>query len=225
MFARAAFRPTRNPKKLCEIRGNQKDAAPGAGKAGPEQPTRPDFTADDQAHPPSFPGHTGCAALGRFRKGLPRSSCPADARPLALPFDRRRANGAFGGRPAHGMVQSRAKRPGILGRDRCQYRRADWAPFAFISGSSPGFRACRRAYTEYNAGRHFRGREGRPESLVDTWPLKRLIAKEVTPELMAQISRAITNAARPPCSLQPQNLDAQRGVVWNMGARDRGERR
>ena len=55
-----------------------------------------------------------------------------------------------------------------------------------------------------------------PESLVDTWPLKRLIAKEVTPELLAQVAEAHKAGRR--LFVATTNLDAQRGVVWNMGA-------
>ena len=55
-----------------------------------------------------------------------------------------------------------------------------------------------------------------PESLVDTWPLKRLIAKEVTPELLAKIAEAHKAGRR--LFVATTNLDAQRGVVWNMGA-------
>ena len=55
-----------------------------------------------------------------------------------------------------------------------------------------------------------------PESLVDTWPLKRLIAKEVTPELLAQVADAHKQGRR--LFVATTNLDAERGVVWNMGA-------
>jgi hypothetical protein len=55
-----------------------------------------------------------------------------------------------------------------------------------------------------------------PESLVDTWPLKRLIAKEVTPELLAAVAEAHRAGRR--LFVTTTNLDAARGVVWNMGA-------
>ena len=87
------------------------------------------------------------------------------------------------------------------------------APYAFIGSSQdPGLK---RAYTEYNAGDIFEDVKT-PESLVDTWPLKRLIDKEVTPELLAQVAEAYKGGRR--LFVATTNLDAQRGVIWNMGA-------
>ena len=87
------------------------------------------------------------------------------------------------------------------------------APYAFVGSSQdPGLK---RAYTEYNAGDIFEDVKT-PESLVDTWPLKRLIAKEVTPELLAQVAEAHKSGRR--LFIATTNLDAQRGMVWNMGA-------
>jgi hypothetical protein len=73
----------------------------------------------------------------------------------------------------------------------------------------------RRAYTEYNAGDIFEDVKT-PESLVDTWPLKRLIAKEVTPDLLAAVAEGHRAGRR--LFIATTNLDAARGVVWNMGA-------
>jgi hypothetical protein len=87
------------------------------------------------------------------------------------------------------------------------------APYAFIGSSQDA--GLKRAYTEYNAGDIFEDTKT-PESLVDTWPLKRLIAKEVTPELLAQVAEAHKRGRR--LLIATTNLDAQRGVVWNMGA-------
>ena len=87
------------------------------------------------------------------------------------------------------------------------------APYAFVGASQdPGLK---RAYTEYNAGDIFEDTKT-PESLVDTWPLKRLIAKEVTPELLAQVAEGHKKGRR--LFVATTNLDAQRAVVWNMGA-------
>ena len=87
------------------------------------------------------------------------------------------------------------------------------APYAFVGSSQDG--GLKRAYTEYNAGDIFEDVKT-PESLVDTWPLKRLIAKEVTAELLAQVAEAHKRGRR--LFVVTTNLDAQRGTVWNMGA-------
>jgi hypothetical protein len=87
------------------------------------------------------------------------------------------------------------------------------APFAFIGPARDD--GLKRAYTEYNAGDIFEDVKT-PESLVDTWPLKRLIAREVTPELLAQVAEAHRQGRR--LLIATTNLDAQRGVIWNMGA-------
>ena len=87
------------------------------------------------------------------------------------------------------------------------------APYAFVGASQDG--GLKRAYTEYNAGDIFEDVKT-PESLVDTWPLKRLIAKEVTAELLAQVAEAHKRGRR--LFVVTTNLDAQRGAAWNMGA-------
>jgi hypothetical protein len=87
------------------------------------------------------------------------------------------------------------------------------APYAFVGSAQDA--GLKRAYTEYNAGDIFEDVKT-PESLVDTWPLKRLIAKEVTPELLAQVAEQHKRGRR--LFVATTNLDAQRGVLWNMGA-------
>jgi predicted acylesterase/phospholipase RssA len=75
--------------------------------------------------------------------------------------------------------------------------------------------ALQEAYTSINAGDIFEIR-ATPESLVDTWPLERLIEKHVTPELLYDV------AAQHRCGRRlfvvTTNLDAGRAVAWNMGA-------
>jgi len=54
-----------------------------------------------------------------------------------------------------------------------------------------------------------------PESLTDTWPLKELISKRVTPELLADVAAEYRKGRR--LFVMTTNLDAGRTVVWNMG--------
>jgi predicted acylesterase/phospholipase RssA len=87
------------------------------------------------------------------------------------------------------------------------------APFAFAGAHYDD--ALKKAYTTVTAADVFEaGRSG--ESFVDSWPLRDLIAKEITPELMADIAAAHRNGRR--LFVLTTNLDAERSVVWNMGA-------
>ncbi|HTV36894.1 MAG TPA: patatin-like phospholipase family protein [Xanthobacteraceae bacterium] len=87
------------------------------------------------------------------------------------------------------------------------------APFAF---AGPHYdNALRDAFTKITAADIFEV-GGTPESFVDTWPLKDLIAKEVTPALLADI--AVQYRAGRRLFVVTTNLDTERSVVWNMGA-------
>jgi hypothetical protein len=173
-----------------------------------ETPTRPDFTAEDQAAA-SIPGVPDARFWSDseqdFLKVLPATPGPW----LALSTGG--GDGAFGAGLLTGWSQS-GKRPEfsvVTGVSTGSLM----APFAFIGPSRDD--GLKRAYTEYNAGDIFEDVKT-PESLVDTWPLKRLIAREVTPELLAQVAEAHRQGRR--LLIATTNLDAQRGVIWNMGA-------
>jgi len=192
---------------------NPKSCAPYAKPAEeaakqPEQPSRPDFTADDQAAAiiPGIPDARFWADSEKdFLAALPTTPGPW----LALSTGG--GDGAFGAGLLNGWSES-GKRPEFSVVTGVSTG-ALMAPYAFIGSSQdPGLK---RAYTEYNAGDIFEDIKT-PESLVDTWPLKRLIAREVTPELLAQVAEAYKKGRR--LFVATTNLDAQRGVVWNMGA-------
>ena len=174
----------------------------------PEQPSRPDFTAEDQAAAiiPGVPDARFWADSEKdFLAALPTTPGPW----LALSTGG--GDGAFGAGLLNGWSET-GKRPEfsvVTGVSTGSLM----APYAFIGPSQDA--GLKRAYTEYNAGDIFEDTKT-PESLVDTWPLKRLIAKEVTPELLAQIAEAHKRGRR--LFVATTNLDAQRGVVWNMGA-------
>ena len=193
-----------NPRTCARF---QKPAAAEPAKQ-PEQPTRPDFTADDQAAAviPGIPDARFWADSEKdFLAALPTTPGPW----LALSTGG--GDGAFGAGLLNGWSES-GKRPEFSVVTGVSTG-ALMAPYAFIGSSQdPGLK---RAYTEYNAGDIFEDVKT-PESLVDTWPLKRLITKEVTPELLAQVAEAYKRGRR--LFVATTNLDAQRGVVWNMGA-------
>jgi len=174
----------------------------------PEQPSRPDFTAVDQAAAiiPGVPDARFWADSEKdFLAALPAAPGPW----LALSTGG--GDGAFGAGLLNGWSET-GKRPEfsvVTGVSTGSLM----APYAFIGPSQDA--GLKRAYTEYNAGDIFEDTKT-PESLVDTWPLKRLIAKEVTSELLAQVAEGHKRGRR--LFVATTNLDAQRGVVWNMGA-------
>ena len=56
----------------------------------------------------------------------------------------------------------------------------------------------------------------RSDALVDTWPLRDLLKKRVTPELLADI--AIEHKKGRRLFVVTADLDSERPVIWNMGA-------
>jgi len=87
------------------------------------------------------------------------------------------------------------------------------APFIFAGPHYDD--ALRAAYTKITAADVFEvGSTG--ESFVDSWPLKDLIAKQITPALLADIAAGHRSGRR--LFVVTTDLDAERSVVWNMGA-------
>jgi hypothetical protein len=194
-----------NPKSCANF---TKAAAPAEPVKQAETPSRPDFTADDQAAA-TIPGVPDARFWADSEKDF-LAALPATPGPW-LVLSTGGGDGAFGAGLLTGWSES-GKRPAFSVVSGVSTG-ALMAPFAFIGSSQDS--GLRRSYTEYNAGDIFEDVKT-PESLVDTWPLKRLIAKEVTPELLAQVAEAHKAGRR--LLIATTNLDAQRGVVWNMGA-------
>ena len=200
-YARAHPRTCRN------VAAAAKRPAPAQPKAA-EPPTRPDLTAAEQdaAIIPNVPDARFWAdSEADFTRALPTERGPW------INLSTGGGDGAFGAGLLTGWSES-GKRPQFALVTGVSTG-ALMAPFVFV-GSSMDDRL-KRAYTEYNAGDIFEDVKT-PESLVDTWPLKRLIAKEVTPELLAKVAEGHKAGRR--LLVATTNLDAQRGVVWNMGA-------
>jgi predicted acylesterase/phospholipase RssA len=87
------------------------------------------------------------------------------------------------------------------------------APFAFAGAKYDD--ALKAAYTNITAADVFEiGSTG--ESFLDSWPLKDLITKEITPALLADIAAAYQSGRR--LFVVTTDLDAERSAVWNMGA-------
>lgn len=87
------------------------------------------------------------------------------------------------------------------------------APFAFAGPQhDPALRA---AYTEVDAADIFEF-GATPESLLDTWPLAKLIERNITPALLADIAAGHRAGRR--LFVITTNVDTGRAVGWNLGA-------
>ena len=87
------------------------------------------------------------------------------------------------------------------------------APFAFAGRQYDD--ALRKAYTQITAADVLEV-GGTAESFAESWPLKDTIAKEVTPILLNDIAAEYRRGRR--LFVITTDLDAERPVVWNMGA-------
>lgn len=87
------------------------------------------------------------------------------------------------------------------------------APFVFAGKKYD--EQLRAAYTTINATDIFEI-GGKGESLLDTWPLKDLIARQVTRELLADVAAEHARGRR--LLVLTTNLDAGRPVAWDIGA-------
>src|SRR6202166_1709076 len=171
-------------------------------------PPRTPFTAADEALAaiPGMPDARFWAdSIADFTAALPPQPGPW----LALSSGG--ADGAFGAGWLDGLSDS-GKRPDYAVVTGVSTG-ALMAPFAF---AGPRYdEALRAAYTKITAADVFEvGSTG--ESFVDSWPLKDLIAKQITPALFADIAAAHRSGRR--LFVVTTDLDAERSVVWNMGA-------
>ncbi|HEX2556588.1 MAG TPA: patatin-like phospholipase family protein [Microvirga sp.] len=87
------------------------------------------------------------------------------------------------------------------------------APLAFAGAEADA--ALKEAYTTISAADVFEF-GGTGQSLTDTWPLTKLIARFVTPELLARVAEEHRQGRR--LFVVTTNIDVQRPVAWNMGA-------
>jgi predicted acylesterase/phospholipase RssA len=176
--------------------------------AVPQLPPRTPFTAaeDATAAVPGIPEARFWAdSVSEFTSALPSKPGPW------LILSSGGEDGAFGAGLLNGLNAS-GKRPeysvvtGVSAGSLI-------APFAFAGSAYD--EALRDAFTKITAADVFEA-GATPESFVDTWPLKALLAKEVTPALLADI--AAQHRAGRRLFIITTNLDAQRSVIWNMGA-------
>lgn len=87
------------------------------------------------------------------------------------------------------------------------------APFVFVGARQD--ETLRKIYTTINAGDIFEMAQTR-DSLLDTWPLRKTIDKQVTPQLLDEVTAEHHKGRR--LFVLTVNIDSGRPVVWNMGA-------
>jgi len=184
--------------------------APSPAPAAQPQklPPRAPFTAADAAAA-SIPGMPDARFWGDsesdFAKALPTLRGPW------LILSTGGSDGAFGAGLLNGLTAA-GKRPDYAVVTGVSTG-ALMAPFVF---AGPRYDAALAAvYTHTSAADIFEV-GGTGESFLDTWPLKDLIAKQITPALLADIAAAHQAGRR--LFIVTTDLDAERSVVWNMGA-------
>jgi predicted acylesterase/phospholipase RssA len=184
-------------------------ANPPAAAVQPKQlPPRIPFTAADQAAAtiPGMPDARFWAdSISDFNAALPPQPGPW----IALSSGG--ADGAFGAGLINGLTES-GKRPDYAVVTGVSTG-ALMAPFVFAGPKYDG--ALRDAYTKISAADIFEI-GGTGESFVDSWPLKDLIAKQITPSVLADVAAAHKSGRR--LFVVTTDIDAERSMVWNMGA-------
>jgi predicted acylesterase/phospholipase RssA len=193
--------------KRAEKRSKRKKAGATASKR-PAIPAREPFTAEED-NAAIIPGIPDARFWADNEQDYTRALPTLSGAWLALSSGG--ADGAFGAGLLAGLSAA-GKRPDfalITGVSSG----ALMAPFVFAGAKYD--EQLRAAYTTINAGDVFEV-GGKGESFFDTWPLKALIAKQVTPELLADVAAEHRRGRR--LFVVTTNLDAERPVGWNMGA-------
>jgi hypothetical protein len=195
------------PRKKTKAKPRPAKPAPKiAQKKGP--PPRIPFTVEDQAAA-VVPGLPDARVWGDtaadFEKVLPPNSGPW------LAMSGGGADGAFAAGVLNGWTQS-GKRPEFTVVTGVSIG-ALIAPYAFLGSKFD--EELRNAITTITGADIF---EDRPthESFLDTWPLRRLIEKRVSPELVAGIAAEHKKGRR--LLVVTTNVDAGRRVIWDIGA-------
>jgi predicted acylesterase/phospholipase RssA len=190
---------------------------PPAAAAQPQKlPPRAPFTAADEAVAgvPGMPDARFWAdSETDFAKALPPRAGTerGPGRGSWLILSTGGSDGAFGAGLLNGLSAA-GKRPDYAVVTGVSTG-ALMAPFVF---AGPRYDAALAAvYTHTSAADIFEV-GGTGESFLDTWPLKDLIAKQITPALLADIAAAHQAGRR--LFIITTDLDAERSVVWNMGA-------
>jgi hypothetical protein len=190
----------------------KKSRANETEKAAPKQPPknqgRTPFTPEDEAAA-AIAGIADARAWGDsdadFRRVLPQADGPW------LAISGGGADGAYGAGLINGWTQS-GKRPEFAMVTGASIG-ALIAPYAFLGARYD--KDIEQNFTTITAADIFEDRQT-PESLFDPWPLRRLIEKRVTAQMLAEIAAEHKRGRR--LLVTTTNMDVGRRVVWNMGA-------
>jgi predicted acylesterase/phospholipase RssA len=189
-------------------RASAKSPAPSVSGQPQKFPPRPPFTAADDAAAgiPGMPDARFWAdSKDDFTKALPPQRGPW------LILSTGGSDGAFGAGLLNGLSAA-GKRPDYAVVTGVSTG-ALMAPFIFAGGRYDA--ALQAVYTQTSAADIFEvGATG--ESFLDTWPLRDFIAEQITPALLTDIAAAHRAGRR--LFILTTDLDAERSVVWNMGA-------
>jgi len=208
----AAAKSQSHPQTAIPVRAKPSAAAkvgktPRPAPTQPELPPRVPFTAAEDAVSgiPGIPTARFWADSDTdFRNALPSQPGPW----LALSSGGE--DGAFGAGLLSGLAAA-GKRPDYAVVTGVSTG-ALMAPFVFAGRRYD--EELRKQYTNVTAADIFEaGKSG--ESFVDSWPLRDLIAKEITPRLLADIAEEHRSGRR--LFVVSSNLDAERCAVWNLG--------
>jgi predicted patatin/cPLA2 family phospholipase len=178
------------------------------GKQAPKEQPRTPFTLEDQ-NAAVIPGIPDARVWGDseadFQRVLPTVNGPW----LALSGGG--ADGAYGAGLLTGWSQA-GNRPEFAAVTGVSIG-ALTGPYAFLGSRLDD--ELRKNFAEITAADVFEDK-ATPESLFDSWPLKKLIEKRVTQEMLAAIAAEHAKGRR--FFVATTNQDAGRRVVWNMGA-------
>lgn len=207
-IARSSARPAARAKRKTQSAAPKQSQKARQAK-GPEIPPRAPYTGGDAAIA-AIPDTPNARFWGDsvkdFQAALPTVKGPW----LALSSGG--ADGAYGAGVLIGLSDAGA-RPSFALVSGVSTG-ALMAPFVFAGAKYDS--NLRAAYTTIFAGDVFElGAKG-GESFFDTWPLRDLIAKQVTPELLADVAAEHAKGRR--LFVVTTNVDSERPVVWNMGA-------
>jgi patatin-like phospholipase len=206
-----AQRDVRGHRKVRKAKPRKQEAAPAAAKDEPKKPTLPEripYTEQDReaAVIPGMPGIRFFGdSFGAFADALPREKGPW------LVLSSGGSSGAYGAGVLCGLSEA-GKRPDFSVVTGVSIG-AVMAPYAFLGQKYDD--KLRDSFLNLTSADVFED-STRPDSLVDTWPLKDSLAKRVTPELLADIAAEHQKGRR--LFVVTADLDAERPVIWNMGA-------
>lgn len=207
--AGTAYAQTQKAKAKAKVRTTTKTPPKTPPKTTPKgPPPRIPYTADDQAAA-TVPGFPDARVWGDTAEGFQKVLPPAKGPWLAMSGGG--ADGAFAAGVLNGWTQS-GKRPEFSVVTGVSIG-ALLAPYAFLGAKYD--EELRQAIVSITGADIFEDRQTH-ESFLDTWPLRRLIEKRVTPELVAGVAAEHRKGRR--LLVVTTNTDAGRRVVWDMGA-------